>query len=286
MLRGVGAVASIVSAAGLRPTLTAARGLVAPRSLEAVDTLIFDIDDTLYATSCGFSEHRNGDVVGRFMVDVLGFDDVASALVLRDEVFREHHSTLKGLTVASHEGRLPRPFVQSALGDYWAAHCDFPKFLPKNEALVQQLRELSALGYRLVVFTNAPRAYGLKCLDSLGIREFFADDRIFGVEDVMPACKPEAAAFETVLRLVGSTAARSVMFEDSMKNVQACAALGMRTVLVDENRGRGAAGEAALLGDVADVNDEAVDYAVRRITEIKATIPELWQRTPPATPSE
>lgn len=94
-----------------------------------------------------------------------------------------------------------------------------------------------------------------------------------------------------------------------MKNVQACAALGMRTVLVDENRGRGAAGEAALLGenrasplalcilfrkaygqpgagDVADVNDEAVDYAVRRITEIKATIPELWQRTPPATPSE
>ena len=91
--------------------------------------------------------------------------------MLRDEVFREHHSTLKGLTVASHEGRLPRPFVQSALGDYWAAHCDFPKFLPKNEALVQQLRELSALGYRLVVFTNAPRAYGLKCLASpLGAR--------------------------------------------------------------------------------------------------------------------
>ena len=36
MLRGVGAVASIVSAAGLRPTLTAARGLVAPRRLRCV----------------------------------------------------------------------------------------------------------------------------------------------------------------------------------------------------------------------------------------------------------
>eukprot|EP01050_Picozoa_sp_SAG11_P017096 SAG11_NODE_2421_length_3380_cov_2.614752_1_plen_98_part_00 len=70
---------------------------------EPVDTLIFDIDDTLYDVGCGFtgatrllrrpcsvradvaasvlmlrrmcSAHRNGDVALRFMVEKLGFKD-------------------------------------------------------------------------------------------------------------------------------------------------------------------------------------------------------------------
>ena len=33
-----------------------------------VDTLIFDIDDTLYPVDTGFTGHRNVDVVREFMV--------------------------------------------------------------------------------------------------------------------------------------------------------------------------------------------------------------------------
>ena len=87
------------------------------------------------------------------------------------------------------------------------------------------------------MFSNAPRKYARRCLDSLGLREFFRDDFIFGVEDVMPACKPEAAAFRTVLDAVGADAASSVMFEDSLKNIRACRALGMRCVFVEEEVG-------------------------------------------------
>ena len=53
----------------------------------------------------------------------------------------------------------------------------------------------------------------------------------------MPACKPEAAAFRTVLDAVGSDAASSIMFEDSLKNIRACRALGMRCVFIEEEVG-------------------------------------------------
>ena len=102
-----------------------------------------------------------------------------------------------------------------------------------------------------MVFSNAPRKYARRCLDSLGLREFFLDDFIFGVGDAMPACKPEAAAFRTVLDAVGASPCSSIMFEDSLSNIRACCALGMRCVFIEEEVG----GEAALLGDAAKKGD-------------------------------
>ena len=157
--------------------------------------------------------------MAKFMVDELGFESEAEALALRDEVFRATHSTLKGLTLASQEGRLPKPFAEPMLGEYWAAHCDFDAYLPRNNEFREQLAKLRDLGYKLVVFSNAPRKYARRCLDSLGPARVLRDDFIFGVEDVMPACKPEAAAFRTVLDAVGASPTSSIMFEDSLKNI-------------------------------------------------------------------
>lgn len=242
---------------------------------KAVDTLIFDVDDTLYPVSSGFSKHRNGPIVAKFMVDELGFETEKEALALRDEVFRETHSTLKGLTLAAARGKMPKPFEEHMLGDYWAAHCEFDAFLPKNDAFRTQLEELQALGYKLVVFSNAPRKYARRCLDSLGLRDLFRDDFIFGVEDVMPACKPEKEAFQTVLDAVGADAESSVMFEDSLKNIRACRALGIRCVFVEEEVG----GDAALLGDSAAEGDENLYEAkVRRIADLKGAYPGLWDK--------
>lgn len=243
-----------------------------------VDVLIFDIDDTLYPVSSGFSDHRNGEVVGRFMVERLGFESSESGLAVRDEYFRRFHSTLKGLGVADREGRLPRPFVKDELGEFWASHCDFQRYVKPNPELSEILRSLSAdAGLKLVAFTNSPRRYALRCLDFLGVREHFSDDRVFAVEDVLPACKPEPEAFRAVLRAVGcEDPGRAVMFEDSMKNVRACKAMGLRTVLICE--GGEAGGEAALLGDAAAAGDGAVDVALGAPGELRARLPGLWRR--------
>ena len=204
---------------------------------------------------------------------------VSQALQLRNEYFQRFHSTLKGLTVATEEGRLPRPFKQEELGEFWAEHCDFGKYLTPNPTFVDCLRTLRAeTSLAFVAFSNSPRKYALRCLESLGVREFFPDDRVFAVEDVMPACKPEPAAFLKVLSAVGSAPERAVMFEDSMKNIRACKALGMGTVLVDEAAGAGTGGEAGLLGDVPVSGDPAVDATVRHIGQIRSVLPGLWQQ--------
>ena len=65
------------------------------------------------------------------------------------------------------------------------------------------------------------------------------------------------------------------MFEDSMKNVRACAALGIGTVLIAEGHG----GEAALLEDFADAEDPAVDAVLTSISDMRVALPSLWQRT-------
>lgn len=244
--------------------------------------MIFDIDDTLYPTSCGFSDHRNGQVITDFMRDVLGFASAEEAMALRNEVFRAHHSTLKGLAIASSQGRLPRPFEKQALGEYWAEHCDFARFLGPLRSASPLAADLHSLrhdaGMRLVVFTNAPRKYGLRCLAELGLRDLIPDSLVFAVEDVMPACKPEPAAFKAVLQAVGASPERCAMFEDSMKNIQTCHALGIRTVLIDETAGGASAGEAALLGDTARPADSSVDLTMQHIGQLRERMPFLWDK--------
>ena len=81
-----------------------------------------------------------------------------------------------------------------------------------------------------------------------------------------PVCKPDVAAFATVLDKLGLQAGECVMIEDSMKNIRAAKRVGMRTVLV---RGRQtadavsrAASEATKAGDAPEVNDPSVDCVI------------------------
>ena len=74
---------------------------------ERVTTLIFDVDDTLYDVSCGFTAHRNGDAVQKFMVDRYNFPSLEKAKEVRDSYFAQYHATAKALTVAQQEGHFP-----------------------------------------------------------------------------------------------------------------------------------------------------------------------------------
>ena len=220
----------------------------------------------------------------------LGFETPEAAGVVRDKYFELYHSTMKALIMASEAGEIPdgKTFENHQLGEWWAANCDFEGFLTPEPLFIAALEELEAAGMKLCIFTNGPRAYALKVLERLEVRRFFADERIFAVEDVLPACKPEAEAFEKVLAGVGSVAERSVMFEDSMKNIRGCKALGMGTVLLT---GTGAAGEDAKkgestkIGDTPEADDPAVDVAMGIMSDIREACPSLWEGTFPSKPA-
>ena len=256
-----------------------------------LSTILFDVDDTLYDIATGFTAHRNGDSVQRFMVDKLGFPDGATAQALRDEYFTMYHSTAKALTMAEKDGKFPKlndknsndgndtavpsapRFRAEDLANYWAENLDYTMLTPKSS---QFKKELQDLPFTLVAFSNGPRNYVRRVLQELDLWDLFGEERLFAVDDVLPYCKPEQKAFRVVLDRVGvSSPAECIMVEDSMKNVRRCKEMGMKTVLVT-----GTTKDHQVV-DVPDDTDPAVDVAIKTIEELRTAAPELWNKDQP-----
>lgn len=252
-----------------------------------VTTLIFDVDDTLYDVGCGFSDHRNYEGAPNFMVESLGFRDFESAKKIRDEYFERYHSTTKALTVAELEGRFPplesgqsakQPrFDPKELDEFFATKLNFQLLGGKKTSL---FHDLKACPLQKIIFSNGPRSYVKRILQELGLLEIFDNERIFAVTDVLPACKPEAEAFEKVFRSVGVTAAECVMIEDSMKNVRRAKVLGLGTVLVVGKGRLHLETESSRRYDGPIVDDPAVDVAIETVEELRQAIPSLWECRP------
>jgi phosphoglycolate phosphatase-like HAD superfamily hydrolase len=192
---------------------------------------------------------------------------------------------VKGLTKASEKGLLKNFDVQHLINHYVTA-CDESegrKYLTPcvDIELQRTLRELSFKGLKLCIFTNGPRAYGLRVLETLGLRRYFHDRHIFGVDSIRPYCKPEAEAFLEVIKRMGTTPERAVMFEDSVKNIRACKKLGMHTVLITGNDPTGEPAMRAYKtkgGDAPIVDNPSVDIVLKTCGEIRKKMPFLFRR--------
>ena len=273
-----------------------------------ISTIIFDVDDTLYDVSSGFTAHRNGEVIWRYMVEHYGFDSLESARAVRDEYFAKYHSTAKALTVAQAEGKFPsactKTFDAKHMSQYWVDnlhyeklfgnHC-FPSIEASKKAKEDFRDALSKCPAQLVAFSNGPRAYVMKVLDKLGYLELFGTDRVskdgafvWGVDDVLPHCKPEKEAFRTIFdKLEASNndgkkinPKECIMVEDSMKNIRAAKALGMKTILIKGSKEEG----RILAQDAPSEDDPAVDVAFVTVEEMAEKLPGLWEEEPVFVP--
>lgn len=253
-----------------------------------VNTLIFDVDDTLYDVGTGFTRHRLVDGALLFMVEKLGFPDRESARKVWTEYFAKHHSTAKALAEAEKEGRFPplpgqeEPrFKAQDLSEYWASNLDFGLLGgPKKDFL----EDLKRCPLNLVAFSNGPRIYVKRVLQELGLWEAFGEDRLYAVDDVLPHCKPEKEAFEMVFRRLGVRAEECIMVEDSMKNIRAAKELGLKTILI---AGKGklqksatSESEMVQFGDAPLESDPAVDVALEVADEMRTVLPGLWESAP------
>lgn len=272
-----------------------------------ITTIIFDVDDTLYDVATGFTKRRNGEVVYDFMVEKLGFVDRTSAKRVRDEYFARYHATAKALLIAQQEGQFPRDapqFDPIDLAQYWVDHLDYRSLRSDSTkspstVVVSDLTELvTKSGLQLVAFSNGPRQYVKKVLLELGLWDtIFTESTLFAVDDVLPYCKPEPAAFQIVFDRLGITdpSTQCVMVEDSMKNIRQAKQIGIKTVLVygsnyyDEvvkerqQRSENNHDNNSNDDDRPNPDDPTVDVAMARIEDFRQTVPGLWQ-TPVSFP--
>jgi putative hydrolase of the HAD superfamily len=186
------------------------------RPLTEIETWIFDLDNTLYPSSCRLFDQIHARMT-RFIAERLDLSPDA-ALALQKTYFREHGTTLRGLMTVNRID--PNDFLA------YVHEIDL-SCVPPDPVLVEALAILPG---RKIVHTNGSERHAERLLDHLGITNSFC-----GIFDIAAAGfepKPALAGYHELQRRHEVTPATALMIEDMAKNLVPAAALGMTTAWV------------------------------------------------------
>ncbi len=181
--------------------------------LGAVETWIFDLDNTLYPASCHLFDQVQRRMT-EFICDRLAVSPEAAA-ELRRTYLREHGTTLRGLM--TRDDIDPHEFL-AFVHDIDLAG------VPPDPALAAALR---TLGGRKIVHTNGSVRHAERLLDHLGLSQSFC-----GIIDIVAAefdPKPALAGYRLLLQRHAVAAPTALMIEDIARNLAPAAELGMTT---------------------------------------------------------
>jgi putative hydrolase of the HAD superfamily len=208
--------------------------------------LIFDLDETLYPRQTGLMLEI-GVRINRYLVENLHLPP-DQANELRKRYYNQHGTALRGLVVE-------RPDVDPE--DYLHFVHDLPltDYIGPNPALAEMLRSIPLTK---VIFTNATVEHAQHVLNILGAADQFTD--IIDVRRVEYVSKPNAEAYERLLKILQARGDECILIEDAARNLLPGKGLGMTTILVDSD-------------DCAEV-----DYCVPDILAVKAVIERELER--------
>lgn len=208
-----------------------------------INTLIFDLDDTLYPPSSGVWD-AIGVRIDQFILDNLDIPP-EKVTVVRDDLFHEYGTTLRGLQIVY--GVDPYKYLN------YVHNVPIEDYLQPNPTLREILGQIDA---RKTIFTNSDQNHALRVLDRLSLGGIF--ERIIDVMDVAPYCKPMPEAFQRALNILGNPDPSScIVIDDSLRNVDAARNMGFHTILVGKHNGRLEAADARLdtLEDLLDLRN-------------------------------
>jgi putative hydrolase of the HAD superfamily len=181
--------------------------------LGAVETWIFDLDNTLYPASCRLFDQVQGRMT-EFICDHLSVSPEAAA-ELRRNYFRDHGTTLRGLMTVDNID--PHEFLAFV-------HDIDLTGVPPDPALAAALKQLDG---RKIVHTNGSVRHAERLLDHLRLSDSFC-----GIIDIVAAefdPKPALAGYQLLLRRHAVAAPTALMVEDIARNLAPAAELGMTT---------------------------------------------------------
>ena len=184
--------------------------------LDHIETWIFDLDNTLYPTSCRLFEQVD-QRMGTFICDLLKLEP-AEARALQKRYMTEFGTTLRGLMV-NHQCP-PERFLEHV-------HAIDYSVIGRDQRLDGALANLSG---RKLIFTNGSVPHAERVMERVGIAHHF--DGVFDIVAAGYSPKPQLSAYEGLIRAHAITPSRAALIEDLPRNLIPAAALGMTTVLV------------------------------------------------------
>lgn len=204
---------------------------------KAVETWIFDLDNTLYSASCRLFDQVQTRI-RQFIRQKLGLSET-EALSLQKRYFQEHMTTLRGLIV--NDGIDPHHFLD------FVHEIDLSS-LDANPALDAAIATLPG---RKVIFTNGSVPHAERVMAKVGISRHF--EGIFDIvaSDFMP--KPDISVYRRLCEVYQIDPTGAVMIDDMPRNLVPAHELGMTTVLVKtDDAWAGPAGDPSYIHHVTE----------------------------------
>ncbi|MFA5120757.1 pyrimidine 5'-nucleotidase [Zavarzinia sp.] len=209
---------------------------MAPKTLSATETWVFDLDNTLYPASCRLFDQIEAKMRA-YIMDHLALDGEAAG-ALKSELFHRHGTTMKGLM--QDHGVDPHHFLDF-VHDIDLSPLDAA---PALDAV------LAGLPGRKVIFTNGSTMHAERVLARLGIAGHF--DGIFDIVAAGFTPKPEVGPYLAMATALGVEPTRACMVEDMARNLLPAAEMGMATVWIPNGTDWGAQGQGDHIHHVTD----------------------------------
>lgn len=188
---------------------------------------LFDLDNTLHnASKAVFPAIANN--MTRYIAEVLkkeqGEVDMEHVNHLRTEYLRRYGATLKGMVI--HHGVKEEEFLREA-----HRFENLEQLLHLERGVARVLKRLPG---KKILFTNAPHSYSKEVMRDLRLHKDFAGH--ISIEQMQvhgkSHPKPSRAYLRKLLAQHGWHPRQCTLVEDSVANLQAAKALGMRTVMI------------------------------------------------------
>jgi len=193
---------------------------------------LFDLDNTLHDAGAWVFPRMNGEMT-RYVSRTLGVTE-EQADALRQGYWRRYGSTMLGLQ--RHHGVKPAHFLHETHR--------FPGLEARVSGHRHDLAAVARLRGQRLVLTNAPRAYAMRVLGALGALPLF--DGVISIEDLRMfghwRPKPDRRMMRRVAVQLRVAPHDCVLVEDSLENLHAARAVGMRGVWMQRFARRGAHG--------------------------------------------
>ncbi|KAH9619876.1 hypothetical protein KSS87_020524 [Heliosperma pusillum] len=170
------------------------------------DSLLFDLDDTLYPLSSGINLACRKKIE-EFMLEYLHIDETEVPTMCL-ELYKEYGTTMAGLKVLGYE------FDNDEFHEY--VHGSLPYENLKPDPLLRNL--LVSTPQRKIIFTNSDKAHVVRALKKLGLEDCF--EGVICFETLNPSnnpiskssvlCKPSVEAIEAAMKIANLDPKRTV----------------------------------------------------------------------------
>ena len=185
-----------------------------------ITTILFDLDNTLYPLSVGLTKAIDERMTA--YVQRHKSVSVEEALTLRQEYMANHGSTLRGLQMT---GAVDADDYMRDVHDVV-----YESYLALDEALDRELGALANV--RKAIFTNAPLEHAERVLRLLGIERHF--EQVFDIRFMEYRAKPDPFAYERALSALQADPARTLLVEDTARNLPPAHTLGLTTIFIGD----------------------------------------------------